>query len=149
MLYIYLLVLHQFLTALQQLPFCTDVEALALDKTVVSGLNQARILFDTILATASPARLQLPPEHSQLAATTKKIFDITKAAAAATTPPNAPTSDKKDVSVSLRPFYFNTSLIIIFAVEPSAAAARSTSPPSTSPLLKTRPKTLHTTQKSL
>jgi hypothetical protein len=98
--HILLLALHQSLTALQQLPFCTDVEALALDKTVVSGLNQARILFDTIIATASPARLQLPPEHSQLAAITKKIFDITKAAAAAPTPSNAPTSDKKDVSVS-------------------------------------------------
>jgi type II secretory pathway component PulM len=104
-----LLALSKFLTALQQLPFCTDVEALALDKTAVSGLNQARILFDTIIATAPSARLQLPPEHSQLAAVTKKIYDITKAAAAATTPSNTQTSDKKDVSVSLRQLKLFTS----------------------------------------
>ncbi len=59
---------------------------MVLDKTIVSGLNQARVLFETIVAVVPSAHPQLPAEHTQLAAVTKKMLDISKAAASATPP---------------------------------------------------------------
>jgi type II secretory pathway component PulM len=72
-----------------------------LDKLAVSGLNQARHLFETIASTPT-ARLPLPSEFAQLSAVTRKMYDISKSAAAATPPVPTPTPEKKDVSVSLR-----------------------------------------------
>ena len=74
---------------------------MVLDKTIVSGLNQARVLFETIVAVVPSARLQLPAEHTQLAAVTRKMLDISKAAASVTPPVSTPTPEKKEVSVSL------------------------------------------------
>ena len=74
---------------------------MVLDKTIVSGLNQARVLFETIVAVVPSAHLQLPAEHMQLAAITQKMLDISKAATPATPPVSTPTPEKKDVSVSL------------------------------------------------
>jgi len=74
---------------------------MVLDKTIVSGLNQARVLFETIVAVVPSAHPQLPAEHTQLAAVTKKMLDISKAAASAIPPISTPTPEKKEVSVSL------------------------------------------------
>ena len=75
---------------------------MVLDKTIVSRLNQARVLFETIVAVVPSACLQLPAEHTQLAAVTKKMLDISKAADSAIPPVSTPTPEKKKVSVSLR-----------------------------------------------
>jgi hypothetical protein len=37
---------------------------MVLDKFIVSGLNQARVLFETIVTAVPSARLQLPAEHT-------------------------------------------------------------------------------------
>ena len=86
--------------------FCMEPEVMVLDKFIVSSLNQARILFETIVAAVPSACLQLPAEHMQLAALTRKMLDISKAAASATTPVSTPTPKKKDVSVSLHQVLF-------------------------------------------
>ena len=74
---------------------------MVLDKSIVSGLNQARVLFETIAGVVPAARIQLPTEHTQLAAITRKMLDISKAAASVTPPVSTPVPEKKDVSVSL------------------------------------------------
>jgi hypothetical protein len=88
------------------LPFCTDLEALALNKLAVSGLNQVRLLFETIAGTPA-VRLPLPSKFAQLSAITHKMYNISKSAAAATPPVPTPTPEKKDVSVSLCPIFQN------------------------------------------
>ena len=72
-----------------------------LNKFIVSGLNQAHVLFETIAGVVPTARIQLPTKHTQLAAITRKMLDISKAAASVTPPVSTPVPEKKDVSVSL------------------------------------------------
>jgi hypothetical protein len=74
---------------------------LVLDKLAVSGLNQVRLLFETIAGTPT-MHLPLPSEFAQLSAVTHKMYKISKSATAATPPVPTPTPKKKDVSVSLR-----------------------------------------------
>jgi hypothetical protein len=120
-----------------------------LDKFIVSGLNQARVLFETIVAAVPSARLQLPAEHTQLAALTRKMLDISKAAASATPPVSTPTPEKKDVSVSLHQVLnLHLTYTKIQSSHISVAQARSTSPPSSSLPLKTPRRMLPTTLRS-
>ena len=74
---------------------------MVLDKFIVSGLNQARILFETIAGIVPAARIQLLTKHTQLAAITRKMLDISKATTSVTPPVSTPIPEKKDVSVSL------------------------------------------------
>ncbi|KIM34736.1 hypothetical protein M413DRAFT_33063 [Hebeloma cylindrosporum] len=62
------------------LPSCTDIGALALDRNIVSTLNQTCILFSTIANAPSP-RLQMPPEFAKLAGVTRQIRDLPAVAA--------------------------------------------------------------------
>ena len=78
-----------------------DPEVMVLDKSIVSGLNQACILFETIITTVPAAHLQLMVKHMQLAAITQKMLDISKATTSVTPPVSNPIPEKKDVSVSL------------------------------------------------
>lgn len=88
-----------------QLPYCTDHEGMALDKSMVDALNSARVLTDTLVRAAPSGRFQLPNEHYQLAAFTKKIFDLPKCLLPSTPLVVNGTFDKKDASVSSRPSY--------------------------------------------
>lgn len=116
---------------------------MALNKTIVSGLNQVRILFETIISAVPSVCLLLLIEHTQLALFTHKMLETSKAAAAAATPPiSTPTPEKKEVSVSLHQvFYYslelhsNNFICRTFSIE----VARSTSLLRPSPL----PKMLH------
>ena len=83
-----------------------DPEATALDKSIVDALNSACVLTDTIVRAVPTGRFQLPNEHYQLAAFTKKIFDLPKGPLPNTTSVATGASDKKDVSVSSRRLYF-------------------------------------------
>ena len=74
---------------------------MVLNKFIVFGLNQVHILFKTIAGIVPVACIQLPTEHTQLAAITRKMLDISKAAASVTPPVSTPVPKKKDVSVSL------------------------------------------------
>jgi len=88
---------------------------MVLDKTIVSGLNQARVLFETIITVGPSACLQLLAEHTQLAAIARKMLDTSKAATSATPPVSTPTPKKKDVCVSLHQVSLHNSNILIFA----------------------------------
>ena len=74
---------------------------MVLNKFIVSGLNQAHVLFETIAGVVPTAHIQLPTEHTQLAAITRKMLDISKATTSVTPPVSNPIPEKKDVSVSL------------------------------------------------
>jgi hypothetical protein len=75
-----------------------------LDKLAVSGLNQARHLFETIAGTPT-ARLPLPNEFAQLSAVTRKMYDISKSATAATPPVPTPTLGSDRTSLITKVFY--------------------------------------------
>ncbi|KIM43641.1 hypothetical protein M413DRAFT_25968 [Hebeloma cylindrosporum] len=75
------------------LPSCTDIGALALDRTIVNTLNQAHVLFLTIVNAPSP-RPQMPPEFAKLAGITHQIRDLPAVAANTLPAPGSPPSQE-------------------------------------------------------